>query len=64
MAHIVKNAPDGFRYRYKGADNEFPLTVYIGGGRTEEDYELITMEEYERILAEKEESEQHEDMHV
>ena len=51
MAHIRKDAPDGFIYRYKGAENEFGTTVYIGGGRTEADYERITTEEYERISA-------------
>ena len=56
MTHIRKDAPNGFIYRYKGADNEFGTTVYIGGGRSEDDYELITTEEYERILAEQEES--------
>ena len=56
MSHIRKDAPNGFIYRYKGADNEFGTTVHIGMGRTEEDYELITISEYERILAEQEES--------
>ena len=63
MTHIRKDALNGKIYRYKGADNEFASTVYIGGGRSEDDYELITMEEYERILAEQEESE-YEAMHV
>ena len=52
MAHIKMDAPDGFVYHYKGAGNEYPSMVFIGGGRTKEDYELITIEEYERILAE------------
>lgn len=53
MSHIRKDAPNGFIYRYKGAENEFAVTVYIGSGRAEEDYELISATEYERILAER-----------
>ena len=49
MAHIEKDAPEGFMYRYKGADNEYASLVYIGDGRSEDDYELITIAEYNRI---------------
>ena len=55
MGHIKKDAPNGFIYRYKFAENEFAYTVYIGGGRHESDYELITTEEYKRIIKEIEE---------
>ena len=51
--HILKNAPKGYVYRYKGSENEFASTVYIGNGRTIDDYELITEEEY-RLIMEKE----------
>ena len=55
MAHIKIDAPEGFIYRYKGAKDEFARTVLLGGGRTIEDYELITDAEYEAIIAEREE---------
>ena len=50
MAHIRKDATEGFIYQYKYAVNEFASTVYIGEGRTEDDYKLITLEEYQDIL--------------
>lgn len=54
MAHIRKDAVDGFMYQYKYAENEFASTVYIGEGRSEDDYKLITLEEYQRMLDEQE----------
>lgn len=49
--HIRKDAPKGYIYRYKGSENEFASTVYIGKGRTIDDYELITEEEYRKIVS-------------
>lgn len=49
--HIQKDAPKGYIYRYKGSENEFASTVYIGEGRTIDDYELITEEEYQKIVS-------------
>lgn len=49
--HIRKDAPKGYMYRYKSSENEFASTVYIGNGRTVDDYELITEEEYRKIVS-------------
>lgn len=49
--HIQIDAPDGYVYHYKNS-NEYGSTVYIGEGRTVDDYELVTEEEYKKILAE------------
>ena len=55
--HIQIDAPDGYMYHYKNS-NEYASTVYIGEGRTSDDYELISKEEYEVILAEQEKANQ------
>ena len=49
MTHIRKDAPEGFMYRRKGTDGEFASTVFIGKGVSVDDYELITIEEYNKI---------------
>ena len=50
MSHIRKDAPQGFMYRRKGTTDDFASTVFIGNGRTVEDYELVTEAEYEEFF--------------
>lgn len=56
--HIQKDAPDGKIYHYKKEENEFAFTIYLGEGRTLDDYELIPLSKYERIMEEKHNQEQ------
>ena len=44
--HIRIDAPKGYVYHYKNS-NEYASTVFVGQGRTVDDYELITEEEYQ-----------------
>lgn len=52
--HIRKDAPKGYMYRKKGTENEFASTVFLGNGVSIDDYELITVEEYNKTLEEQE----------
>ena len=52
--HIRKDAPEGKMYRKKGTENEFATTVFLGNGVSIDDYELITVEEYKKIMEEQE----------
>jgi hypothetical protein len=54
MSHIRKDAPNGYVYHRKNTKDDFASTVFIGNGRTEEDYELVKKSEYEAYLAEQE----------
>lgn len=54
MAHIRIDATDGFVYHRKGITNDYASTVFIGEGRTIDDYELVTDNEYQAFLAEQE----------
>lgn len=55
MAHIRIDAPDGFAYHRKGTTNDYSRTTFIGEGRTIDDYELVTDDEYQAFLAEQSE---------
>lgn len=52
MLHTKLIAPDGFKYKKKDGEYEFASIIFLGEGIAEEDYELITNEEYERLLQE------------
>lgn len=54
MSHIRIDAPNGFMYHRKGTIDDYASTVFVGGGRTIEDYELVKEDEYQAYLAEQE----------
>ena len=56
MAHEIHEAPKGFVYKKKNSEREFASIAFIGEGLTIDDYELVSIAEYERIMAEQEEA--------
>lgn len=54
MQHTRLDAPEGFMYRRKGTESDFASTAFLGNGVSIYDYELITIEEYNRIMEEQE----------
>lgn len=54
MSHTRIDAPKGFMYHRKGTSDDYASIVFIGGGRTIVDYELVPEEEYKEFLAEQE----------
>lgn len=52
MTHIRKDAPEGYIYRVKGTLYDFVETIFLGAGMSIENYELIPLDEYERLCEE------------